>query len=149
MITHMSDKFSICTTPDKLLTSWAVYILYDGDTSAPLYVGFCPLDEVFRIPDARRRTALPGDVIITLQITDVCTTRGAALHKSSRRSMDLGTPPLNRVTTSGVQCIETGDIWDNAAQVVEAHMLSASALSNHLAGKPGHKTVKGRTYRRV
>lgn len=56
---------------------------------------------------------------------------------------------LTRVPPRHVLCNETGERWKTLKEAAQAHNLAESALSNHLNGKPGHKTVKGRTYRRV
>lgn len=48
-----------------------------------------------------------------------------------------------------VECIETGETWDSAAQAARAHDLSYSALIKHLNGEKSFNSVKKRTYRRL
>lgn len=50
---------------------------------------------------------------------------------------------------SAVICNETGETFPNANACAKAHEIANSALINHLNNKPGHRSVKGRTYRRV
>lgn len=42
-----------------------------------------------------------------------------------------------------IRCIETGEIFRNAREIVKTYGVCQSALSCHLAQKPGYKSVKG------
>lgn len=58
------------------------------------------------------------------------------------------TPPLNIYNktynnTHFIQCIENGKFYKTAADVVRIFNISQSALSNHLRGLPGHRSIKG------
>lgn len=58
------------------------------------------------------------------------------------------TPPLNLYnrgynSNNFIQCIENGRFYRTATDVVKIFGVAQSALSNHLRGVPGHKSVKG------
>lgn len=64
-----------------------------------------------------------------------------------KKSLDLvyGMKP----TGKRIKCNETGEIFETANAAARAHDLSYSALHNHINGKVGHRTVKGKTYSRI
>lgn len=65
-----------------------------------------------------------------------------------KKTMDLiyGTKPK---TGKLIRCNETGEIFESVAAAAKAHDLTYQALHNHLKGKVGHRTVKGKTYERL
>lgn len=60
------------------------------------------------------------------------------------------TPPLNKtmwsIKTQSVMCRETGKIFLNASECAHLEGISNGNLSRHLKGRPGYKTLKGKTY---
>lgn len=64
-----------------------------------------------------------------------------------KKSLDLvyGT----KTNDKRIKCNETGEIFESANAAAKAHDLTYSALHNHIKGKVGHRTVKGKTYSRV
>ena len=78
-----------------------------------------------------------------------------AINVVSRLIKDLvGTqPPLNITNhlkhVANVQCIESGVVYRNASQACKALQISPPRLSMHLRQRPGHKAIKGMTFRYV
>lgn len=50
---------------------------------------------------------------------------------------------------SPIMCVETGQVFTSAQACSNALNLTYSQLLNHLNGRTGFKTVKGRTYKRM
>jgi len=126
--------------------SWAVYIVHDAGSAAPLIVGMCRLSELFGMPDNK----LPVDTAVILRILTICPDRGTAAQQQAIQARAHGvTITMATMSNAKIQCIETGDIYHNAAECAVSCEIDPTALSKHLRGKPGFKTVKGRTYRKV
>lgn len=137
----------------------AVYMHMDPDDGIIKFVGHSPLDEILNLKDARCNSLwpsifqLPGKSV-TIAISSVHFDREEA-YKAQRQLVAELKPICNvkgfwiSPHRQSVACNETGEVWPTVAAAAAAHNLSPSALSNHLNGKKGHVTVKGRTYRRT
>lgn len=121
-----------------------------------MYVGYCKLSEVWLFPDARRNNEwqkhfLQGNLVI---IRIVLTSKRLIDCQNAMTKVYREQRPICNVKgyrTSGrtmVTCNETGETFDSILQAARAKGLSQSQLTNHINNRPGHKSVKGLTFRR-
>lgn len=148
------------STPTALLKSSVLYYLKTPD-GVTRFAGVDRLANFQSLGAARRIPAFgqmfPNDALIRIEIAHIGT------HVECRNTMFyvfkmFGIPELNKSGagyTSGagvsvaIICEQTGEQFNSMTECALALGLSSSALSNHLNRKPGHNTVKGRTFRRV
>jgi len=140
-------NISIMGAVGAIRDSYVVMAVYDSGLSM-IYCG------AHTLPDAveMRGISLPADQIIAMRVLSIHATMGEAKQAVSGVLRDAGVPPVNRamlMRREVIQCVETGETWNSAADCVRDHECNQSALSNHLAGRPGFKTVKGRKYIRI
>lgn len=137
---------------------WVVFRLLHAETLALLFVGCCPLSRLLTGLEWRSNGALEAGTPIMVHADSIhsdtykCNAAGAARVRVSEIVRGLpSVPEMNRAHALrnhlGVMCNETGESFPNAYAAVQAHKLTVSALSNHLNGNAGYKTVKDRTYR--
>ncbi|AHJ10764.1 hypothetical protein P106B_81 [Rhizobium phage vB_RglS_P106B] len=148
----------VITTASDVRQLYAIYTHADINGTIR-YVGVTPLSELFTLQDAQCNS-LWSDAfaapLTTLEIKVIALTpneKEAFLEQ--RRLIGIHNPECNRKgywidpKRQNVQCVETGETWPTISAAAAAHGLAISALSNHLKRKPGHRTVKGRTYIRT
>lgn len=135
---------------------WCLYHHHDVDDVLS-YIGVCKLIELFQCPDARqnsewiRRFGDNEAVVIKLQMTS---TDEILCNNARFRQVQELKPICNMIGYSyhgakmKITCIETGETFASISECARVHCLTQSALSNHLNNKPGHKSVKGKTYRK-
>jgi len=148
----------LITTASDVRQLHAIYTHSDIDGKVQ-YVGVTPLSMLFTLHDAQCNSLWPdkfGAPLTTLELKVIALTASEKeAYLEQRRLIALHNPECNKKgfyadpRQQQVQCIETGEIWETAADACRAHGLSTSALSNHLNRKPGHRTIKGRTYVRT
>lgn len=140
-------------TPSSFGKTWVCYTLRDGQTAEVMYNGHCRLTELFAMPDARANILFdecfpPDRPLLLCMVSEHPDRAHAAL---AARNLPAGR--MNRADGmrrhAMIECVETGEKWHSAMDACRAHGLPQPALSNHLNGKPGYNSVKGRTYRRV
>lgn len=136
---------------------WCLYHHHDA-TDQIAYIGVCKLNELFQCPDARQNSEWIkrfGDneaIVIKLQMTSF---DEVTLNNTRFRQVQELKPVCNMIgfTTFGARvriiCNETNEAFDSISHAARVHNLTQSALSAHLNNKPGHKSVKGKTYRKV
>lgn len=56
---------------------------------------------------------------------------------------------INRTNSTMIECVETGERYESVEKAAQAIGGAASAISPHLRGVAGFKTVKGYTFRRI
>lgn len=151
----------IDATVGEITNSFCVYSHMDGSDGQIKFVGFCALTEVLTFADARCNSRWPDiflrpDARIIVQVESLHGTEMEANKAHHEFMSSLPSKPICNLKgywvaphRQDVICNETGERWKTVKEAAKAHNLSESALSNHLNGKTGHKTVKGRTYRRV
>jgi len=140
----------LTATPEQLENYWCVYKLYHHESAKLLYIGHCELARLFYLPGVD----LPKNEPFIIEVRNLYMNKGMAKKAVIEEININGTPPINqkmppRRQNGPIECIDTGQKFANMSDCIKTHGLTQSALSNHLNGKPGHKTVKGRTYRRT
>jgi len=132
--------------------SHCTYEIWHNDSLQ--YVGVCKLADVFAAPDARSSPDFIGtEKPISLSIkwlgsrADCYNARGNILKQL------VAPPPGNiRARTSQpreILCNETGERFATQSALARAIGTSQGNIAQHLSGKPGHRSIKGCTYRYV
>jgi len=135
---------------------YCVYEHHDADDNL-LYIGVCKLIEVFSFPDARQNSEwikrFPADSVVIIKIT--MTSPDINVCNNARHRQMLSLRPICNVLGFSyvgmklkIICNETGEEFESVSEAARAHNLTQSHLSNHLNQKAGHRSVKGRTYRK-
>lgn len=147
-------KINMISTLAGIGNSYAIYLNKTMD-GVVQYIGVTKLIDLFRLEDARCNSKWLNYFEGGIEIEVVATTDNMnEAYQEQRRLVSQYNPICNRegyyvpVNKQGVFCNETGEQFDSAMLCAKAHNLTYSALVNHLNRKPGHKTVKGRTYSR-
>lgn len=146
----------VIATTAALRNYFALYSHSDAMTGEIKYVGVTPLSELFRMTDAQRNSKWIDEFAgVTLELRVIGLTDNEAeafteLHKLIRTHRPVcNIKGVHSRSQSRVQCVETGEIFKNASEAATAHNVTYSQLHSHLAGKPGHLSVKGRRYVRI
>lgn len=150
---------SVFATPNSLPNQWCVYMHANSDDETVQYVGMCKLSEAFGVPDARRNSLWGKtfhNTTFRMVIVGIASNLPEAANYRSKLIQQFR-PPCNvngfDVTGHGIRtaimCNETGETFDTISAAAEAHGVSQSQISSHLAGRKYYLTVKGRTYRRI
>ena len=151
----MQINFTI--DPDQLPRAWAVYRLRDASGTVQ-YVGHCRMSQLAALPDARAnpffRAVFPPGRPLTVEVLSIEPHRIAAQNGLWRYIQQHGRPFMiahgvrPSLKGSPVVCDQTGEKFATIKAACDAHGVSQSALSNHLANRPGYATVKNKTYSR-
>ena len=122
-----------------------------------MYVGICKLREVMAFPDARANsewkkyftpeTRVFMHIVFTSPDINECYNHRYKLIKEHQPYCNMY--GHSGIVSSRIACVETGQEFNTAAEACRTLGLNSSALSNHLNGKPGFKTVKGKTFTRL
>jgi hypothetical protein len=136
---------------DELSTQYAVYNLRESVTPRLVYIGHCPLVQLFSISDAARIPLFDRHAYYLLSVMDIVTGKVDAIKTTHERlKANIEVPLLNRHSGLGrhkkVICRETGEVFENAAHCARVEAIDPGTLNRHLNNKPGHKSVKQRTY---
>lgn len=148
----------VITTASDIRQLYAIYTHSDAN-GVIQYVGVTPLSELFTLQDAQCNSVwhdVFSKPLTTLEMRVVALTPSEKeAYVEQRRLIAIHNPHCNRKgywidpKRQGVTCNETGETWETVKDAAAAHGLTYSALHAHLNRKPGHRTVKGRTYSRT
>lgn len=151
-------NISVISTLSQQTRLIVVYINRDGD-GVVQYVGLCDFNEMWKYPDAMQNSEWLIKFTSSMSVlhTEI-TFMTDEIKEAHQQRRDLVAKYRPHCNVKGIYvskqkqpiiCNETLERFDTASDVVKAHQISPSALSNHLNGKIGFKTVKGRTYSRI
>lgn len=156
MITLTATATLPTTNTSQLLV---VYMHMDPADRIIKFIGMCKIDDLFKFNEGRANSMWPSiflapDKTVNVAVHSVHTIEreaAAALYDLIKTIRPICNIKGYRVSNVGfaVLCEQTGERWPTIVAAAKAHGVAASALSNHLNRKPGHKSVHGRTYRRV
>lgn len=132
------------------------YYLYTvkNDAGTILYAGVDKICDIVTF-----KTLLPNPLFVASEYYNIDIFKGhskyfIAYNMISKLIHDLcgdKMPPLNITQHynrhSNVICNDTGIIYRNASEACKALGIQSPRMSNHLSNKPGHKTIKGLTFR--
>jgi len=133
--------------------AWAVYELRDTATAELLYIGVNRLANIMTLNDLNTNPGFDRSRNYIFTLASVHESKTLAVKARYIRMTNNGQMPiLNRQASRGrghVQCMDTGEIFTTQYEAAQHHGIDPGALGRHLAGRPYHNTVKGRTYRFV
>lgn len=129
-----------------MINQWVTYMLLNPLTHGVLYVGACELRNVFKLPDWNGN----ADQEIMLSIVEIFHTSVEAKNRQYElvKIYDLS-KTMAGTKYRFIRCVETGEIFKTISMCAKAHNLGASNLINHLNGRAGFKSVKGKHYVRI
>ncbi len=146
-------KININATTTERDMIWSVYTMTDPTTQEIEFVGHCKLVDVLKTPDVRGIPQFNPNRFYALEVISIHKNGAEAAREASIVAAKLNRPKLNQSMAltrhCPIECVETGQQWQNATEVCRQQGIAQSALSNHLNNKPGYVTVRGLTYRRV
>lgn len=148
----MFNKFY---TSQELMSNYFVFGIVREEDNAVVYIGYSLLRNFFTF-----RTLINNPIwreyIGERKFTIILLSNHTAEQNARiemRNAIGQYKPIINMdkrfyLNQGRVTCNETGTIYRNASEACLALGLPTSAMSNHLNGKPGHRTIKGLTFRR-
>lgn len=146
-------KIQITNSLNEIDICYVVYVMIDPTTNEIEFVGHCKLVDIFKTPDVRGVPGFDKNKQYRIEYISAHNNAVSARYEASRYMNQVGRPKLNvAISTTRhcmIECVETGERWQNAAQCASQQGINGSALSNHLNNKPGFVKVRGLTYRRI
>jgi len=140
---------SIIGQPGEIIKQWAVYTLQDASSFEYVHVGHIRLTQLHTMSDARDNPRVDFDRLYLMNVFEICENPGLALRAALAKIRELELPILPKPRTTTILCVTTGETFQSAIDVVRAHGVTQSALSNHLNNKPGFNSVKNRVYKKL
>lgn len=135
----------------KYLNKLWVYGVYNSEQDL-VFLSYGTLREIVMMSPFKTIEKFNENENYTFVLIQPCDNKIAAENALSywitNSELQGRTPPFNIYNKSYnnryfIQCMENGRFYQTAADVVKIFNVSQSALSNHLRGLPGHKSVKG------
>lgn len=144
--------------PTQINNIHVVYGHMDAEDLALKYIGCVPFNKLTDFEDARSNSLWPSIFLLPGKSLHMHVYSMHATEADARRAQHALISEYKPVCNmrgryvpahhQAVVCNETRERWTTVKEAARAHNIAESALSNHLRGKVGHVTVKGRTYRR-
>lgn len=142
-------KTSIVGQPNEISKQWAVYTLQDAGSFEIVHVGHIRLSILLTMADARDNPRVDFSRLYIMNVIGIEENPGLALRAALAKIRELNLPIHPKPRSSIVYCVTTGEKFNSLTEVVRAHGVTQSALSNHLNNKPGFNTVKGKVYKKM
>ena len=139
----------------SIATAWCVYTVSDSNRNV-LYAGTSRLTDAYNLSELRAlrqwRDATPASATLDINVMSV--------HDDAKEAetflvtlVAIHNPPFNAYppapSATRVECVTTGEIFDNPSQAARMYGASNSQMYMHINGKPGYRTVKGKIFRRI
>jgi len=144
-------------TIGAITKKWCVYAHWYGDPPIVRWLGVCPLHQYVLAPDASEnsewRRLMTNGANLYAQLIAILETRNDAINHRFRMlkviqpHCNTAGHEINRF--SKVYCFENKETYQSAAHAARTLNIAPSALSNHLSGRVGYKTVGGYTFKKV
>lgn len=136
------------TATIKQLSSLWVFEVYDNSDRL-LYIGCERLRTIPTLRELKRRalSALPDSTTLRIElITSVESEQEGFELVEQLRAVSM--PQYGKPTPrQAVQCVQTGQVYDNARQAATALGVNYSYLHQHLKGRPHFNNCKGMTFK--
>lgn len=153
--TYLTLTFSVKETKDF----YCVYEQAFPETpNAPFYIGMCRLQEVYVFPDAKNidiwskmitEKPVIQHTIVFVSINKIeCQNHRFRLIKNKSPYVNINGKSTQK-DFGQIYCNETRETFNSIQEIINIYGGAASAYSMHLRELPGHKTVKGKTFRRI
>lgn len=135
----------------KYLNKLWVYGVYNSQQQL-VFMSYGTLREIIMMSPFKTIEKFNENENYTFVLIQPCDNKIAAenalSHWINNSELEGTTPPFNIYNKSYnnryfIQCLENGRYYQTASDIVKIFNVSQSALSNHLRGLPGHRSVKG------
>lgn len=140
------------TTGNELRSSYVLYKVMNAKNGDILFIDACKMSTMLNLEGLLDNPTFDPDSEIIIGVMSVHDDEHGA-NNALKNELRVTYPSFNKTRSycrsSAVECIETGERFRNQSDCAKAHDIPQGNLSNHLKQKPGYKSVKGRTYRRV
>lgn len=132
---------------DKL---W-IYGVYDKSSNL-VFMNYGSLKEIVSMSPFRALDKFNEEECYTFVLIQPCESKLAAENALAswinNSELEGKTPPMNIYSMNYnnrylIQCVENGRFYQSASEVAKIFGVAQSALSNHLRGAPGYKSVRG------
>lgn len=145
---------------DSFYERWCVYehIIFNDETQQDetIYIGHCVLRDLFIFSDARNNSKwqeiVSPKTVLTIKLLNIGDRADCANERSRLAMYHRPICNVQGMDTIGlsmrVTCNETGDSWANQQECALALGINQGQLSNHLSGRRGYKTIRGKTFRK-
>lgn len=140
------------TASIKELTGPWVFKVTDADTGEVLWYGCEPIRTIPTLRELRRHAlhSMPERVTVELISPALDMKQGEDIVEGMKI---LEAPRYSSVErrqhSSPVQCVDTGEVYDNPAQAAKAIGVAPSYLYMHLKGVPTASKCKGMKFKRL
>jgi hypothetical protein len=132
------------------LKSWYVYSVESAAGGPVLYLGYNNLAAITSFQSLMGNPAFKRNDVYKVIIHSVHADQISA-HNAAVKLIPEKQPALNLTERYNrympVVCVTTGQRFRNAAEACRMLGIPSPRMSNHLAGKAGHKTIKGLSFR--
>lgn len=145
----ISQQINLLGQPNEISKKWAVYTLQDAVSFEFVHVGHIRLTQLLTIADARDNPRVDFDRLYLMTVFSIEENGGTALRTAMMKIRELNLAILPKPRATPIHCLTTGETFQSAIEVVRAHGVTQSALSNHLNNKPGFNSVKGKVYKKL
>lgn len=145
----ISQQISVVGQPGEVSKQWAVYTLQDTGTFEFVHVGHIRLTQLLTMADARDNPRVDFSRLYIMNVIGLEENPGLALRAALAKIRELNLPVHPKPRSTTIHCVTTGETFQSAIEVVRAHGVTQSALSNHLNNRPGFNTVKGKVYKKM
>lgn len=145
----ISQQISVIGQPNELSKQWAVYTLQDTGSFEIVHVGRIRLTQLLTMADARDNPRVDFSRLYIMNVISVEENAGLALRAAMAKIRELNLAVLPKPRATSIYCITTGETFQSSIEVVKAHGVTQSQLSNHLNNKPGFNSVKGKVYKKL
>ena len=119
-----------------------------------IFIGNDRLSHVTTLKKLLPHPSFDIDEVYTIEILtahekyfDAINTGNALISQLCKGSIPFFNKHVHYARIAKVQCIESGVIYQNASQAGQALDIPRPRLSMHLNNKPGHKHIKGLTFK--
>lgn len=133
-------------TPDQYRDLNVFYTLTDS-AGVVQFTGTDKLENVLQLKAARKKRGFENVFVAGQVVTTTVLQYGTQDECRAAELQWLRKNPWPALTGYCV-CIDTGEQFSSVTEAAHAHGISGSALYNHLNGRSGYSSVKGRTYRK-
>lgn len=126
----------------------AIYRVLDSTMTEVLFIGYCPLTQIFQMTEPSRHPLFKHNEQYYQQVLNICPDKISAMMLNREYLRNCGPMPrFNKYASRGkIICDQTGEHFESVHDAARVHNIDPTALSKHLNRTPGFKSVKKRTY---
>jgi hypothetical protein len=143
--------FSKIVLKNRYINKLWVYGVYDKGNNL-VFMNYGSLKEIVSMSPFKAVDKFNEEECYTFVLIQPCESKYAAenalVNWINNSELEGRTPPMNIYSKSYnnrwlIQCVENKRFYQSASEVAKIFSIAQSALSNHLRGVPGYKSVRG------